>query len=312
MFFEALTLSLGILVCLVLGANNASACFGTSVGAGFTKHSEAAGLAVLGVLLGVTLEGTKLSRTISGGVLTEAFPSLEPILVMMVTIVVLMTAATFFNLPLSLSEGFVGSAIGVGLGVGITVNWSFSLRVFASWVLTPLFSALAAAFVYKVVERATRAVKRILTLNYIYGKATLILSFYVAYVLGANTVGLVSGLYQPILERQISAFVFGAATALGIYFLSWRITESVGSGIISLSPSTALVAQFSGAFTVHIFTQFGLPVSITQAIIGGILGIGLAKKIAILNVGAVNKTVAGWTLAPILGTAISYVLVMLI
>jgi len=312
MFFEALTLSLGILVCLVLGANNASACFGTSVGAGFTKHSEAAGLAVLGVLLGVTLEGIKLSRTISGGVLTEAFPSLEPISVMMVTIVVLMTAATFFNLPLSLSEGFVGSAIGVGLGVGITVNWSFSLRVFASWVLTPLFSALTAAFVYKVVERATRAVKRILTLNYIYGKATLILSFYVAYVLGANTVGLVSGLYQPILESQISAFVFGAATALGIYFLSWRITESVGSGIISLSPSTALVAQFSGAFTVHIFTQFGLPVSITQAIIGGILGIGLAKKIAILNVGAVNKTVAGWTLAPLLGTAISYVLVMLI
>ena len=312
MFFEALILSLGILVCLVLGANNAPACFGTSVGAGFTKHSEAAGLAVLGVLLGVTLEGTKLSRTISGGVLTDVFPSLEPILVMMVTIVVLMTAATFFNLPLSLSEGFVGSAIGVGLGIGITVNWSFSLKVFASWVLTPLFSALAAAFVYKVVERATRAVKRILTLNYIYGKATLILSFYVAYVLGANAVGLVSGLYQPILERQISAFIFGAATALGIYFLSWRITESVGSGIISLSPSTALVAQFSGAFTVHIFTQFGLPVSITQAIIGGILGIGLAKKIAILNVGAVNKTVAGWTLAPILGTAISYVLVTLI
>ena len=311
MFIEVLLLSLGFLVCLILGANNASACFGTSVGASFVRHSEAAGLAVLGVLLGVILEGTKLSRAISGGVLVEASLSQELLSVIVITILILMAIATFFHLPLSLSEGFVGSAIGVGIGAGMSVNWGFSLNIFTFWVVTPFFSALAATLIYKVVTRITHAVKGILTLNYIYGKMTLILSFYVAYVLGANTVGLVSGLYQPILERQISALVFGAATALGIYFLSRGITESVGRSIISLSPSTALVAQLSGALTVHIFTQFGFPVSITQALIGGVLGIGLAKRIVLLNTRVARKIVTGWTLAPVIGAAISYVLVTL-
>ena len=308
MAFEVILLLLiGFLVCVVLGANNASAFFGTSIGAGFIRHSKAAGLAAIGVLLGVALEGIKLSEVVSGGILAGI--SLEITLVITITILIVMTIATLFRLPLSLSEGLIGSAVGIGVSAGMNVNWEFTSIVFMFWIITPFFAAIMSIILYKIIACITHTVRNLLTLNYLYGRVTLTLSFYVAYVFGANTVGLINGIYEPLIQEGIGAVIFGAATALGIYFLSRGVTESVGKEIIGLSPSTALVAQLSGALTVHLFTQFKLPVSITQALIGSVLGIGLAKKIVLMNTRMVRNIVMGWTLAPLMGAVISYFIV---
>jgi len=177
----------------------------------------------------------------------------------------------------------------------------------------PFFSAILSVIIHKIVARITYAVKNLLTLNYLYGIITLALSFYVAYVLGANTVGLVNGIYKSFVGNTwTSTVVFGAATALGIYFLSRGITESVGREIIGLSPSSALVAQLGGALTVHFFTQFGLPVSITQALIGGIFGIGLAKRIVLMNKRMVKNIIMGWALTPLIGVVMSYLIIRII
>jgi len=302
-------LLLGFLICVVLGANNASACFGANIGAGFVKYSVAAGSAAIGALLGVTLEGIKLSKAIYQGVLTEM--SLETTWAIVITALIVISIATLSHLPLSLSESLIGSAIGIGLRSEIGINWNFTSTVLVFWIINPFFAALLSTIIYQIILRASSAVKNILMLNYLYGKITLIVSFYVAYVLGANTVGLINGIYAPLIESEsIISLAFGAGTALGIYFLSRGITESVGRRIIGLSPTTALVAQLSGALTVHLFTQFGLPVSITQALVGGIFGIGLAKKIALINKHMVRKIITGWILAPIIGALTSYLIIL--
>jgi len=298
---------IGLFISAILGANNASACFGANVGAGFVRYRTAAVLAALGVFLGVIIEGAKLSRAVYHGVLGEV--SMEAMIVIMVTAMIVIGVATIFRLPLSLSESLIGSAVGIGIGNQIDVNWRFTLTVFAFWVINPFFSAILSVAIYRVLSYATSRVKNILTLNYIYGKVASALSFYVAYVLGANTLGLVSGIYVPFMPiKEIIPLLFGLAAALGIYFLSRGITESVGREIIGLSPVTALVSQLSGAVTVHLFTQFGLPVSITQAQVGGILGIGIAKRIVFMNKRKTRNIILGWMLAPLAGAIISWLL----
>ncbi|MCD6592972.1 anion permease [Candidatus Bathyarchaeota archaeon] len=297
----------GLFISAILGANNASACFGANVGAGFVRYRTAAVLAALGVFLGVIIEGAKLSRAVYHGVLGEV--SMEAMTIIMVTAMIIIGVATIFRLPLSLSESLIGSAVGIGIGSQINVNWRFTLTVFAFWVINPFFSAILSVAICRVLSYATSRVKNILTLNYIYGKVASALSFYVAYVLGANTLGLVSGIYVPFMPiKEIIPLLFGLAAALGIYFLSRGITESVGREIIGLSPVTALVSQLSGAITVHLFTQFGLPVSITQAQVGGILGIGIAKRIVFMNKRKSRNIILGWMLAPLAGAIISWLL----
>jgi PiT family inorganic phosphate transporter len=151
-----------------------------------------------------------------------------------------------------------------------------------------------------------------LTLNYIYVVSSLLFSFYLAYVLGANTVGLVNGLYILFISNILaSSILFGTATAVGILFLSGGITKSIGKGIIGISPLSALAAQMGGALTTHYFTQFGIPVSVTQALIGGIFGIGLAKRIVLANKRIIRGIMMGWALAPLSGFVISYLLSMI-
>ncbi|MEM2128958.1 MAG: inorganic phosphate transporter [Candidatus Bathyarchaeia archaeon] len=306
MLFEiALLISLGLLVCAVLGANNASACLGAGVGAGFFSYSFSVFLASLGVVLGVALEGTKLSKVLSEGVLAEL--SFESTLILIVTILIVMTVASVFHLPLPLSEGLVGSAIGIGLGKGFEINWEFTTVIFASWVITPFFAAFLVIILSEIVKRVTRTTNNVLMANYVHNKTTMALSFYVSYGLGANTVGLINGIFKPFVGNEwVGAIMFGLATSLGIYFLSRGITESVGKGITGLSPSAALTVQLSSALTVHLFTQFGLPVSITQALVGSVLGVILIKKISLTNTRFLRKITAGWLLAPLLSLTVSY------
>ncbi|MCD6538981.1 anion permease [Candidatus Bathyarchaeota archaeon] len=311
MIFETLLLALGFVICMILGANNASACFGANVGARFFRYSVIAGSAVLGVFLGVILEGAKLSRAIHHGVLAES--NISVIWIIIVVALVVMVIATVFHVPLSLSESMIGSAVGAGLGFGAIINWRFTLTVFASWMINPFFAAFLAIAIYRLMMHLSSSVKNVMMLSNLYGRISLFLSFYVAYVLGANTVGLLNGMYAPLIgASQLTPLLFGSGTAIGIYFLSREITESVGRRIVGLSPTAAFVAQLSGALTVHLFTQFGLPVSITQALIGGIFGAGLSKKIRLINKRMIRRIIAGWCLAPAIGALISYTITLLI
>jgi len=306
---EILLPLLGLLLCVVLGSNNASVCLGPSSGARIAKYSFVAWIAAFGTFFGMIMEGSKMSRTVVGGML--AGTSFEVILIILLTNVSVLVAATLFSLPLSLSHSVVGAAVGAGLGAGTPVNWDFTLVVVISWAIAPLFATFVSILAFKVVSYINRSIKNLLRLNYIYGKLTLILSLYISYVLGANTVGLVNGLFDAYLGKQlIFSLVFGLASAFGIVFLGRRLTEVVSTGIVGLGSSTALVAQFSSALAVHVFTQFALPVSITQVLIGGIFGISLAKRLALVNLRRMVGLVVGWLLAPVISFMVSYLLIV--
>jgi len=84
--------------------------------------------------------------------------------------------------------------------------------------------------------------------------------------------------------------IFGAALqgAAGIRTLS---------GITEQSLSTALVVSLSAAITATIMTFLGLPISTSQAVVGAILGIGLATRHT--EYGGLIKVVLCWIGTPI-------------
>lgn len=69
------------------------------------------------------------------------------------------------------------------------------------------------------------------------------------------------------------------------------------SGITEQSLSTALVVSLSAAITATIMTFLGLPISTSQAVVGAILGIGLASRHT--EYGGLIKVVLCWVGTPI-------------
>jgi len=302
---------LSFIICMIVSANNAPVCFGTCVGSGFVKFSFAAGIVFLGIFLGVMLEGGKLGKTVFGGIFLEA--DLEATLVITVTAIIVLAVATFFRLPVPLSNSLIGATIGIGLTNRLNINWGFITIILVLWIVTPFFAAFLSAIISAIVNRVMHSIKNLLTLSFLYSRISLVLTFYLAYSLGANTLGLISGIYSPFIpDAWLNLTMLGLSSFIGVYFLSRGMVKSVGKGIIRLSPLNVFVAQFSGAFTVHLFTQFRLPVSLVQALTGGIIGIGFAKKVALMNKRTAFHILAGAILAPLLGIMISSLVIFIL
>lgn len=298
-------------LCAVLGGNNFSTCLGASLGAGIVKLSDAMLIASVGVLAGALLEGYKLSNVLVGRILPTL--SSSGLVVILLTGLSVMSIVTLLRLPLSLSQVLVGAGWGLALAYGVPVVNVYSFAVVASWVLSPVLGFCVSAIVETAMLRFGHKAKDVLTLNRTYARLTLVAGFYAAYTLGANTLGLVVGLFSSRLGDSLSlSLVLSAAAVVGIMFLSKGTVRSVGDNLVGLSPSMALSAQFGGAVSAHVFTQLSLPVSISQVVVGGMSGAASVKRVAITNKRIIQQVIVGWTIGPLAGVVVSFLLIRLI
>jgi len=304
-------LALSAVLCAVLGGNNFSTCLGASLGAGIIKLSDAMLIASIGVLVGTLLEGYKLSNVLGG----QIIPTLSTcgLVVILLTGLSVMAIVTLLRLPLSLSQVLVGAGWGLAIANGTRVATTYSATVIVSWLLSPVLAFFVSAIIESVVLKLGRRAKDVLALNRTYANLTLIAGFYAAYTLGANTLGLVVGLFSSNVGDRLSLSVaLSAATIIGILFLSRGTVRSVADNLVGLNPSTALSAQFGGAMSAHAFTQLGLPVSISQVVIGGMSGAASVKRMSITNKRIIQQVIAGWTVGPMAGAVLSFLLMKII
>ncbi len=299
-----------VMLSIVLGANNFSACLGASLGAGIVKLRNAAAIASVGMFFGVLLEGYKLSGVFDGQILSGLS---EPgLLAVLVSTLSVMAIVTVLHIPLSLSQVMIGAGWGFALAAEVQIGYTFSLEVVGSWLVSPAAAFLISALVEMTVLRMGRKIRDVITLNRMYAILTLTAGFYAAYTLGANTVGLLVGLFPSRLEDRLPlSLLFSAGAVAGIFLLSKGTVRSVGEKLVGLSPSTALSAQFGGALSVHLFTQVGLPVSISQVVIGGMTGATSVKQIAVLNKRIMRDIIIGWTAGPMAGAILAFLLMKL-
>jgi PiT family inorganic phosphate transporter len=114
------------------------------------------------------------------------------------------------------------------------------------------------------------------------------------------------------LLTPFEGILFGSLSiASGTLTYSRKVMMTVGRGITPLDEYAALIAVLSGAITVEIFTQIGVPVSSSQAIVGGVIGVGIVKGASTINKRTVIEIGIGWISTPISAGIISYVLLKL-
>jgi len=76
-----------------------------------------------------------------------------------------------------------------------------------------------------------------------------------------------------------------SAIALGTIFGGWRIVKTMGQKVTKLKPVDGFCAESGSAVTLFITSQFGIPVSTTHTITGGIMGIGSLKRLSAVPLG---------------------------
>ena len=307
---DSLLVGLAALLCFLFGWNNSSFLIGNLRGAGSLSFAAALLTSVLGLLAGVLLEGSKMAGTLAGSL---APSTTGPILLTVLLVSILLTfGLTMLDLPVSFSMIMVSSFLGATTRAGIPVNIEWSGVVVAFWFAAPLAAGLITFVVYSI---TTRSASRfgILTVDSMNRLGGVVSGLTVAYTLGANNVGLIYGSSgipapgQPVDLAVVSILVL--AGIAGIVTLGKGALGGImGDRMLTLSPQGVFSAFVSSSVVVWMGTQFALPVSISQCLLGGMIGAAYSRASSSLNARLVSETVSMWVVAPIVAFALSYVL----
>ncbi|HEB35773.1 hypothetical protein LCGC14_0502010 [marine sediment metagenome] len=122
----------------------------------------------------------------------------------------------------------------------------------------------------------------------------------------ANAIGPVAAIVIVIqtqkVEMQVAIPLWllllgGAGLAFGIYTWGYRVMETVGKKITSITPTRGFSAEFGTATTVLICSRLGMPVSTTHVAVGNIIGVGLARGISAINLDVIKKIFSAWIIS---------------
>jgi PiT family inorganic phosphate transporter len=202
----------------------------------------------------------------------------------------------------------MGAVLGIGLISGIP-DITRMYKVVFCWVFTPVGAMVIGRVLYPILGNIFQKILADLQMRNIFIRwALLFAGCYGAYSLGANNVANVTGVYvgSGILTPLQAALVGSLSIASGVLTYSKKVMDTVGKKIVELDGFSAFVSTFSAAITVHLFTQAGVPVSTSQAIVGGVTGVGLVKGARTVSKRTLIEIAVGWVSTPLSSGVIAY------
>ena len=102
------------------------------------------------------------------------------------------------------------------------------------------------------------------------------------------------GVVQKARMPSWILFLGGAGIVAGLAVYGYRVMRTIGTHITELTPSSGFAAELAAATTVVLASAYSLPVSTTHTLVGGVLGVGLAKGLHALNLRVVGTIFLSW------------------
>ena len=289
-----------------LGTNDAANVFGTAVASHMVKFRVACVFMAVFIIAGAIIQGAPGIERVGG----LANQTINTALIVTIAAALTTTIMTFLRLPISTSQAVVGAIIGVGIMRG-HVNLSGLKTIVACWVATPIGGALFAIVLYGILGKIISNMKLHFITYDRFMRMLLILSgSYSAYALGANNVANATGVFYQsgTLSAYQAALIGGVSIALGAVTFSKNVMLTVGKRLLNLDAFSAFIVILSEAITVHIFAIIGVPVSTSQAVVGGVLGIGIVKGVRTVDIRTLRRILYAWILTPVIGGIFSYLM----
>ena len=140
------------------------------------------------------------------------------------------------------------------------------------------------------------------------GRFQVVSACFVAFAHGSNDVGnaiaplaainyIVQTGSVPLSGLDIPNWILilgGLGIVAGLATQGKNVITTVGENIITLQPSIGFCAEIATATTILLASRFGLPVSTSHALVGGVVGIGLLQSRQKVRFETVRSVVLAW------------------
>ncbi|MGW0193843.1 anion permease [Nonomuraea sp. NPDC003201] len=218
--------------------------------------------------------------------------------VAVISALAVVTALSMKGLPTSLTLAVVGGLTGAGLGWGLPVSPGSVLLVLAFGVAAPFAGGLLGWVLVRVllITITARGLRRWHQVGFLLQS--------VAYAAndGQKMLAVFMIMFgfsgAPLPYTSLVAVLFGLGTMYGLP----KAGRTLGRELIASRPPHGVAAELAAGTAVIACAAVGMPVSMTQAIAGGLIGAGVARGGGRVRWYATGKIVAAWLLTLPAGT----------
>ncbi len=334
MFEYLFFLSSGLFLGWSLGANDASNIFGTAVGTKMLRFTTAAIIACIFLVLGAVFSGQNTAETLNTLGEINTLPAAFTVSLSSALAVVMILKS---GISVSISQAIVGGIIGWNVYNHKPTDAETLTNICATWIFCPIISGVIAVGLYICVKKLLHHSKiHILWQDMAIRVGMILTTALGGFALGANNMANVVGVFvdsnvlSPMklgelytLSSTQVLFLLGAiAACVGVFTYSQKAIKTVGKNVLSFSPTVAWIVILSQSLVLILFSSENLehflismnlpplpavPVSSTQAVIGAIVGIGLAKGGKGIKWSLILRVVSGWIATPIIAFMLSFI-----
>lgn len=326
-------ISSGLFLGWSLGANDAANIFGTAVGTKMVKFKTAAIVASIFITLGAVYAGSGASQTLGAlGAVNAIAGSFMTAFAAALTVYWMVAS----GLSVSTSQAIVGAIVGWNLYSGKTTDITILSKIVSTWVVCPILSGIFAVIFYYMIKWIIKhSHMHLLSLDRYTRFGLMATGAFGAYALGANNIANVMGAFVTanpfhgfsvhgisLNGTQVLFLIGSLAISAGVFTYSQKTMATVGKNLMSMSPQVAWIVVFSQSLTLFIFSSQALqhwlismhlptlplvPVSSSQAVIGAVIGVGLAKGGREIRWSVLGRIALGWVTTPIIAGILCFV-----
>ncbi len=195
--------------------------------------------------------------------------------------------------------------IGLDLDLGLGSKFANALPVSA---VVGLVVAGIGALMLRRVKEVHDEMNRFSSVERVFGILMIFTACSMAFAHGSNDVANAVGPLAAVASTVQSGGEIAAKSAMpwwilltgavgivvGLATYGWKVITTIGKKITELTPSRGFAAELGAAATVVIASAPGLPISTTHTLVGAVLGVGIARGIAALNLRTVGSIFMSW------------------
>lgn len=271
-------IAVALLFAVATGANDGGALLAPGLRVPGLGLLPAAAILIAATVVVPLVTAAPVAHTLASDLVTGVGDGSVALLVAFVVAVVVVSVLTAQGLPTSLILAIISATVGAGLGLAVPVSWAslwWVLLIAAVAPLVGMMLALMVSMAWGTRGRYLPTMRR--------GHVLAFSAQSLAY--GANdgqkivVLLLAAGLATP--DGRLAWWwylLLGLAFAAGVALGLPRIAGTVGTGILNAGPAHIVSGEFAAAGAVLGSAALGAPVSMTQALVGGLLGAGLRES----------------------------------
>ncbi len=301
-----LVIILALVFEFINGMRDSSNIVATMISSRAFTPRVALGITAIAEFAAPFLFGTVVAKTVGNSIVDSSVLTLKMVIACLIGTLIWNLVTWFFGIPSSSTHALIGGMLGsIFVAVGadaIKFNGVYMviIALFASPVLGFVVGFLTLRIIYLLSWNASPSI------NNFFKQGQIVTALSLAFSYGTNdaqkTMGIItlslviSGVLAefsvPIWVIVISAM----AMTLGSFFGGWRMIRALGAKFYKILPVHSFAAQMTSAFVILLASLVGVPVSTTQVVSSGIVGVGASERFGKVRWTVVTDILTAWAI----------------